>query len=67
MKLHQLRALDAVARLGGIRAAAREMGLTQPALTKAQKSRRKKRSLTWNPRVVTRVELCHDNSASRTS
>lgn len=35
MKLHQLRALDAVARLGGIRAAAREMGLTQPALTKA--------------------------------
>lgn len=37
MKLHQLRALDAVARLGGIRAAARELGLTQPALTKALK------------------------------
>ncbi|ADO42644.1 LysR family transcriptional regulator [Ketogulonicigenium vulgare] len=35
MKLHQLRALDAVARLGGIRAAAREMHLSQPALTKA--------------------------------
>ncbi|ARO15808.1 transcriptional regulatory protein (plasmid) [Ketogulonicigenium robustum] len=35
MKLHQLRALDAVARLGGIRAAARELALSQPALTKA--------------------------------
>lgn len=35
MKLYQLRALDAVARLGGIRAAARDLGVTQPALTKA--------------------------------
>lgn len=37
MKTAQLRAIDAVARNGGIRAAARQLGLTQPALTKAIK------------------------------
>lgn len=35
VKLHYLRDFVAVARCGGIRAAARELGLTQPALTKS--------------------------------
>jgi LysR family transcriptional regulator, regulator of abg operon len=35
MKYHHLRAFDAVVRAGGIRAAARELGLTQGAVTKA--------------------------------
>ena len=36
----------------------------KPALTTAP-NRRKKRSLSWHPRVVTRIEGTHDNSASR--
>lgn len=35
MKLHQLRDFVAVSHAGGIRAAARELGLTQPSLTKS--------------------------------
>lgn len=35
MKFHQISAFDAVIRAGGIRAAARELGLTQSAITKA--------------------------------
>lgn len=37
MKTVQMRAFDAVARCGGIRAAARQLGVTQPALTKSIK------------------------------
>ena len=35
MKLHNLRDFIAVARTGGVRAAARELGLSQPALSKS--------------------------------
>ncbi|MDF8332179.1 LysR substrate-binding domain-containing protein [Novosphingobium cyanobacteriorum] len=38
MKLHHLRDFITIARAGGIRAAARELGLTQPALTKSLRS-----------------------------
>jgi len=35
MKYHQLAAIDAVARAGGIRAAAKSLGVTQGSVTKA--------------------------------
>lgn len=35
MKLHQLRNLLAIGRQGSVRAAARELGLAQPALTRS--------------------------------
>ena len=38
LKLHNLRDFVAVARCGGLRAAARELGLSQPSLTKSLRS-----------------------------
>jgi len=58
LKLHNLRDFVAVARCGGLRAAARELGLSQPSLTKSLRSleqdlgaplfERSKRGLTLN-------------------